>query len=157
LMKKIVLAEKIVPVMCQLMTVEGMQQNEQMTISPEHVTALTNAMHAALGKLTASEKTEVVTSAFNSAEAILRGENSGTWRQLLLKASMFVCKMVAEGLPQVDPQSQPVLIGLALLEEAQHDDTGEWGFDKSQLEEAAGRMLSRARLLGLFLGKPLDS
>lgn len=153
-MNALMQAEALVPAMCQMLAIEGMG-TEGYTISPQHEQALFNHFHVLLGKIAKGNKQEAITKAYTTAEAIMRGEHNGSWRQLVLTASMFACKLVAEGLP-IDPQSQPVLVGLALLDEAEnHDDTGEWGFNKKQLEESAGRMLSRARLLGLFLDNSL--
>ena len=152
-MHKIAMAEKILPVMCQLLAIEGMQ-HEGYAISTEHQTALTNAMHASLRGLNQGEKAEVITATYSTANAVLRGEHVGSFRQLLLAACMFACKLVDEGMA-IDPGSQPVLIGLLILDEAKEDETGEWGFSKKRLEEAAGRMLSRTRLLGLFTNKIL--
>lgn len=84
------------------------------------------------------------------ATALLDHLASDDPRQLILACAMFNLELVDEGLLD-DPGNQAVLASLLLVTEAR--DEPDWMLRERQTTTAAGNMLVRARLLGLYLGR----
>jgi hypothetical protein len=84
------------------------------------------------------------------ATALLDSLASDDPRQMILACAMFNLKLVDEGLLD-DPGNQAVLASLLLITEAREEP--DWLLRERQTTAAAGNMLVRARLLGLYLGR----
>jgi hypothetical protein len=141
------LAQSMLPVMCQLAALDALGK-QGYTIRKDIAGPLSTAFKAMLKGLRPSEAQEIGQTTMNTALNCLRGEGDDA-RQLMLAACMFSVKLVDEGLT-VDPQNQATLVGLLMLADAEEDDQNSWGFDKKKVAEAGGRILSRARLQGLY-------
>jgi len=145
--------ERMVPAMCQLTAINGLA-SENVHVDMQTVMApLALSVRASMKGCTPIEMEVLLVKAQRVAKLLLNGE-PGSYRQMLLASCMFVMKLVDEG-AGLDPRSQPVLIGLSMIEDAKHDEDNSWGYDRKKLSEAGSRMLTRARLLGFFMNKSL--
>lgn len=144
--------EALVPPMMSLMAMEKIKSEGAFELREDTYIALRQSIGVILKHAPADKIEKIVTTSFNVAEGLLGPEHVGSFRQLLLASCMFSAKLVDEGL-DIDPGSQAVLVGLSILTEAKEDTTGEWGYSLKRLEDAGGRMVSRARLLGYYLNK----
>lgn len=140
--------ERLIPPMALLMTMQGLAA-EGLRVGSDTAVPLKQAVQVIVKRMPENEREKMVRDAFTKVEAILGPENGGSKRQTVLATCMFICKLVDEGI-KIDPGSQAVLVSLLVLEEAKQDPEAGWGYHRPTLEEAGGRVLSRARLLGLF-------
>jgi hypothetical protein len=144
--------ERVLPAFAMAMLMDCMSK-EGFELRADIVQPIRTSAALAFKGLDETDSTVVATKAYDTVNQIMHGE-PGSYRQLMLAAAMFALKLVDEG-KNFDPNSQAVLCGLALLDDAKTDPDNLWGYSEKKLEEAGGRILSRAMLLGLYDKNPL--
>lgn len=139
--------ERLLPTCCEAFAFEALKASGW-TLRDDILKPLHTAIKADWRGLKEEELNFMSAEVANTVSSVMKGEGD-TPRTLVMAACMFALKLVDEGLTK-DPMHQSVLIALAIMDEARNDETGEWGYDRAKIEEAGGRILSRAQLLGLY-------
>lgn len=144
--------EQCLPSFMMFHVAESMKVNLGFELRPDVILALNVGGAAPLAKLDQMTKLRLAKRVEMDGITILKAsDGDDDLRGLLIACSMFITKLVDEGLFP-DPQNSSVLTGLMLLEEAK-EAPELWG-DNLLSSTMMGKMLNNAHLLGYFLPKP---
>jgi hypothetical protein len=116
---------------------------------------LNQAAVAPLSRTNTLNVARLATQVDDNARVLLSALSPDDPRDGLFCCAQFVLKLVDEGRLN-DPKNMAVLVALLLMDDVRDDrpDTNGalavWRVDESRWQDAAGRMLSRAVLLGLY-------
>ena len=130
-----------------IMSIHGRNKH---SIKEDIIGALYLAAEAPIKKFDEFTKLKLKEVATKDAKAILDSMEPADEYQALIGACMMIAKLQDEG-RIVDSMGQPVLVSVALLEEASDGEEGAWRYSSELAAIMSGKAIKTAERLGYFL------